>query len=334
MEPVLQVRNLATAFGKSENRVRAVNGISFNVDPGEVLAIVGESGSGKSVTMRSVMGIIPMPPGVIESGEAIFAGNDLLAMDQESLRRIRGKDIAMVFQDAMTALNPVITVGRQITEVLREHLRLSRSAAVDRAAELLGQVGIPNPRARLDQYPHEFSGGMRQRAMIALAMACQPKLLIADEPTTALDVTIQAQIIDLVVALQRDMDMSVIWISHDLGVVARIAQRVIVMYAGRVVEQGTVDDVFAAPSHPYTIGLLASLPTMEEDAASTRLDSIPGQPPNAANLPRGCAFAERCPLAEDTCFSHQPELQPVREHEAACHRLDEVQRLEGRLPWQ
>ena len=334
MEAALRVHNLTTAFGKQEDRVRAVNGVSFEVGEGEVLAIVGESGSGKSVTMRSVMGIIPMPPGVIESGDAWFAGQDLLKMDDETLRRIRGKDIAMIFQDAMTALNPVLTIGRQITEVLREHMGMSQRQAVARAAELLGQVGIPNPDTGLTQYPHQFSGGMRQRAMIALAIACQPKLLIADEPTTALDVTIQAQIIDLVVSLQRDLGMSVIWISHDLGVVARIAQRVVVMYGGRIVEHGRVEDLFDRPAHPYTIGLLASLPKMDEEEVGQRLDSIPGQPPDATRLPPGCAFAPRCPLAQASCQSTLPPLAEVSAgHQTACLRLDEVQRLGGRLSW-
>ena len=334
MEAALRVHNLTTAFGTKEDRVRAVNGVSFEVGEGEVLAIVGESGSGKSVTMRSVMGIIPMPPGVIESGDAWFAGQDLLKMDDETLRRIRGKDIAMIFQDAMTALNPVLTIGRQITEVLREHMGMSQRQAMARAAELLGQVGIPNPQSRLTQYPHQFSGGMRQRAMIALAIACQPKLLIADEPTTALDVTIQAQIIDLVVSLQRDLGMSVIWISHDLGVVARIAQRVVVMYGGRIVEHGRVEDLFDHPAHPYTIGLLASLPKMDEEEVGQRLDSIPGQPPDATRLPPGCAFAPRCPLAQASCQSTLPPLAEVSAgHQTACLRLDEVQRLGGRLSW-
>ncbi len=334
MEAALSVHHLTTAFGKKEDRVRAVNDVTFEVGEGEVLAIVGESGSGKSVTMRSVMGIVPMPPGVIESGDAWFAGQDLLRMDAETLRRIRGKDIAMIFQDAMTALNPVLTVGRQITEVLREHMRMSRRQAMSRAAELLGQVGIPNPESRLKQYPHQFSGGMRQRAMIALAIACQPKLLIADEPTTALDVTIQAQIIDLVVSLQRDLGMSVIWISHDLGVVARIAQRVVVMYGGRIIEQGLVEDIFDHPAHPYTIGLLASLPKLDDEHVGERLDSIPGQPPDATRLPPGCAFAQRCPLATAACQAALPALADVgADHRAACIRIDEVRRLKGRLSW-
>ena len=334
MEAALTVNHLTTAFGRNEDRVRAVNDVTFEVGEGEVLAIVGESGSGKSVTMRSVMGIIPMPPGVIESGDAWFGGQDLLKMDDETLRRIRGKDIAMIFQDAMTALNPVLTIGRQITEVLHEHLGMSRSEAMARAAELLGQVGIPNPQSRLKQYPHQFSGGMRQRAMIALAIACHPKLLIADEPTTALDVTIQAQIIDLIVGLQRDLGMSVIWISHDLGVVARIAQRVVVMYAGRIIEHGPVDDIFDHPAHPYTIGLLASLPKPEDEHLGERLDSIPGQPPDATRLPPGCAFAPRCPLAKSSCRASLPVLTDVSAgHHAACLRIDEVQRLQGQLSW-
>ncbi len=334
MEAALTVNHLTTAFGKEEDRVRAVNDVTFEVGEGEVLAIVGESGSGKSVTMRSVMGIIPMPPGVIESGDAWFAGQDLLQMDDETLRRIRGKDIAMIFQDAMTALNPVLTIGRQITEVLHEHMGMSHREAMSRAAELLGQVGIPNPQSRLKQYPHQFSGGMRQRAMIALAIACHPKLLIADEPTTALDVTIQAQIIDLIVGLQRDLGMSVIWISHDLGVVARIAQRVVVMYGGRIIEHGRVEDLFEHPAHPYTIGLLASLPKLDDDHLGERLDSIPGQPPDATRLPPGCAFAPRCPLANASCQASLPVLSDVTaDHQAACLRIDEVRRLQGRLSW-
>ena len=332
-QALLSVDGLTTSFGRGPGKVRAVADMSFDLAEGEVLAIVGESGSGKSVTMRSIMGIIPMPPGVIESGTAFFDGADLLAIDEEHLRRLRGKDIAMVFQDAMTSLNPVLTVGRQITEVLEEHLGMTGKAARDRAIALLDEVGIPDAAHRIDEYPHQFSGGMRQRAMIALAIACGPRLLIADEPTTALDVTIQAQIIDLVVGLQTAHDMGIVWISHDLGVVARIAQKVIVMYAGRVVERATVEDLFDAPAHPYTIGLLASLPRLDQEPGE-HLDSIPGQPPNASSLPPGCAFAPRCPLATETCRVEVPPVITVGDgHHAACHRLDEVRRREGRLPW-
>ena len=264
MKTLLEVNNLTTRFYIQNGVVQAVNGISFDMQEGEIIGVVGESGCGKSVSMRSIMRIIPEPPGKIEAGEVLFEGKDLLKLDEETMRRIRGKEIAMVFQDPMTSLNPVLTVGLQLTETITEHLNLGKKPALEKAQELLELVEIPNAKQRLDEYPHQFSGGMRQRAMIAMALACNPKLLIADEPTTALDVTIQAQIIDLVKQLQEDLGMAVIWITHDLGVVARIAQRMLVMYAGYIIEEASVESLYENPSHPYTLGLLGSLPRLDD----------------------------------------------------------------------
>jgi oligopeptide transport system ATP-binding protein len=321
---LLKVNNLTTRFYTSEGIVHAVNGVSYTIDKGEILAIVGESGCGKSVSVRSIMRLIPQPPGQIESGEVLFKGRDLLKVGDEAMRKIRGDEIAMIFQDPMTSLNPVLTIERQITEVLEQHGKTHGGAATQRAVELLEMVSIPNATQRLKEYPHQFSGGMRQRAMIAMALACEPDLLIADEPTTALDVTIQSQIVNLVKRLQQRSDMAVIWITHDLGVVARLAQRVMVMYAGYVIEEAPVKELYGDPRHPYTLGLLRSLPRLD-DAPNTKLISIPGQPPDQVALPAGCPFAPRCPFVVDQCLAEMPAQETVTDqHRVACWRHDEV----------
>jgi oligopeptide transport system ATP-binding protein len=305
--------------------VHAVNGVSYTLEEGETLGVVGESGCGKSVHALSIMRLIPDPPGKIEDGEIKFDGRDLLKVSETEMREVRGAEIAMVFQDPMTSLNPVFTVGFQIKEALKLHLRMDDKAAQDRAAELLGLVGIPEARQRLDDYPHQFSGGMRQRAMLAMALSCNPKLLIADEPTTALDVTIQAQIIDLTKRLQERLGMAVMWITHDLGVVAGLAQKVNVMYAGYIVERGDVKDIYARPRHPYTIGLLGSLPRLDE-APGTKLISIPGLPPDLLIMPPGCPFAPRCTYAMDACLEAVPSLGETdgEDHWVACFRWKHV----------
>jgi len=307
MAPLLTVRNLRTEFRLREGIVKAVNGISFYLDPGETLGIVGESGCGKSVSMLSVMRLIPQPPGRIVDGEVLFERRDLLKLDGEAMRRVRGAKIAMVFQDPTTFLNPVLKIGLQISETLQEHLEMNRAAADERAVELLGQVGIPLAYDRVNNYPHEFSGGMRQRAMIAMALSCNPQILIADEPTTALDVTIQAQIIDLVKTLRDERGMSVIWITHDLGIIAGLVDRVNVMYAGYIIETGPVEDIYAAPRHPYTLGLLRSVPRVDARVKS-QLVPIEGVPPDMVNLPRGCPFFPRCTCAVDRCQVENPLL--------------------------
>jgi oligopeptide transport system ATP-binding protein len=322
---LLEIRNLTTRFHTHEGVVNAVNGISYSLDEGEILGIVGESGSGKSVSMLSVMRLIPDPPGKIEAGEVIFSGRDLLQLDEEEMERVRGAEIAMIFQDPMTSLNPTLTVGFQISEALKRHQGLDKGQAQERAAELLTLVGIPKAAERLKDYPHQFSGGMRQRAMIAMGLSCNPMLLIADEPTTALDVTIQAQIVDLVKRLQERIGMTVIWITHDLGVVARLAQRVLVMYAGYVVEDAPVDDLYASPRHPYTLGLLGSLPRLNQ-ASSAKLFSIPGQPPSLVALPPGCPFAPRCNYATERCRQENPTLGVVDlKHKVACWQQDQTE---------
>ncbi len=325
MTPLLEVTDLTTRFYTQNGVVDAVNGISFAINEGEIIGVVGESGCGKSVSMRSVMRLIPDPPGKIEAGTAIFDGDDLLKLEEETIRRIRGREIAMIFQDPMTSLNPVLTIGRQLAEVLQEHLGLSDRQAKSRAQELLEMVGIPNAKQRLNEYPHQFSGGMRQRAMIAMALACNPRLLIADEPTTALDVTIQAQITDLIKQLQDELGMAVIWITHDLGVVARLVERVVVMYAGYIIEDSPVKELYANPGHPYTLGLLASLPRLD-DAPDTQLVSIPGQPPNQLALPKGCPFAARCSHRVDRCMTENPRLEQfgTKQHHVACWEKENI----------
>jgi len=318
MPPLLDVRNLEVRFFTRDGVVDAVNGVAFRLPEGEALGIVGESGSGKSVTMLSILRLIPQPPGRITKGEVLFQGVDLLKLDEADIRRIRGSKIAMVFQDPMTSLNPVLTIGRQITEVLETHLNMSPHEARQRAIELLQMVGIPNAAERLNDYPHQFSGGMRQRVMIAMALACHPQILIADEPTTALDVTIQAQIIDLVKRLRDELGMAIIWITHDLGVVAGLAHRVAVMYAGYIVEEAPVLELYHNPRHPYTLGLLGSLPRLDR-RERRRLVSIDGMPPDLLELPSGCPFAPRCPYAFDRCWEENPRLEEIApNHRMAC----------------
>ncbi len=316
--PLLEVKNLKTQFFTQDGIVHAVNGVSFHVEEGETLGIVGESGCGKSVSVLSVMRLIPQPPGKIVGGEVLFDGHDLLKVSDDEIRQVRGNKIAMIFQDPMTSLNPVLTIGRQIGEALELHLGMNRQEARKRTAELLSMVGIPQAEDRLDDYPHQFSGGMRQRAMIAMALACNPRLLIADEPTTALDVTIQAQIVDLVKRLRDEIGMAIIWITHDLGVVAGIANRMMVMYAGFVVEEASVKEIYANPRHPYTLGLLGSLPRLDE-VRREKLTSIEGLPPDLISLPQGCPFEPRCVYAIDQCREERPELEPVGpRHRIAC----------------
>ena len=320
---LLEVSELTVEFDTDDGVVKAVDRVSFDVRARETLAIVGESGSGKSVTALSIMRLVPIPPGRIR-GAVRLAGRDLLSLSADEMRRVRGKEVAMVFQDPMTALNPVFSIGSQITESLELHEGLSKTAARARAAELLGLVGIGDGTRRLDDYPHEFSGGQRQRIMIAMALACSPKLLIADEPTTALDVTIQAQILDLLSKLQQEFDAGIIMITHDLGVVARVADRIAVMYAGRIVEQGTAEEIFASPRHPYTWGLLDSIPRLDGDR-SAALIPIPGSPPSLINRPPGCAFHPRCPAMRPICQNDVPELRTVGgEHRSACLRAEEA----------
>ena len=320
-DPVLRVRDLRVAFGTKRGLAEVVNGVSYDLYPGETLAIVGESGSGKSVSVLALMGLVPQPPARVR-GEVWFEGDDLLASSDRQWRSVRGNKIAMIFQDPMTSLNPVKTVGYQIIEPLLLHTDLRGDAARDRAIELLSLVGIPDPTARIDAYPHQLSGGMRQRIVIAMGLACDPDILIADEATTALDVTTQAQITDLVASLQQRLGMAVIWITHDLGVVAGIADRVLVMYGGRIAEFAEVDALYASPRHPYTAGLLASLPlpgTERPDA----LTSIPGLPPDPVDMPPGCAFAPRCPRVQDDCRDAPPLLEGGAHHVAAClHPLE------------
>jgi len=321
---LLEVRDLTTRFYTEEGVVYAVDGVSYNLDEGETLGVVGESGCGKSVHALSIMRLIPIPPGRIEKGQVIFRGRDLLKISGDEMRSVRGAQISMVFQDPMTSLNPVLTVGFQITEALKLHLGMSDKEARARAAELLATVGIPESVQRLDDYPHQFSGGMRQRAMIAMALSCNPMILIADEPTTSLDVTIQAQIIDLVKRLQEKLGMTVIWITHDLGVVAGLARRVNVMYAGRVVETGEVKAIYGNPRHPYTVGLLGSLPRPDE-VHGEKLFSIKGEPPDLLTPPEGCPFAPRCEYRVERCVRQRPPLTEVESgHSSACWEYERV----------
>lgn len=315
---LLQVNDLRTRFHIPEGTVYAVNGISFTINEGETVAVVGESGCGKSVTMLSILGLIPIPPGEIVSGRALFRDTDLIKLSEADFEHLRGEAIAMVFQDPMTSLNPVLTIGRQITETLRLHLGMNQEEADKRAIELLERVGIPEAASRLKNYPHQFSGGMRQRVMIAIALSCNPNLLIADEPTTALDVTIQAQIVELVLKLRQQLRMTIIWITHDLGVVAGLADRVLVMYAGFIVEEASVDDLYETPHHPYTLALLGALPRVDR-RRDHRLSSIPGAPPNLLVEPTSCPFAPRCTFVIDKCKEENPPLETVAtNHKAAC----------------
>jgi oligopeptide/dipeptide ABC transporter ATP-binding protein len=328
VEPVLSIRDLTVEFDTEDGVVHAVTGVTYDVLPGETLCIVGESGSGKSVSVLTMMGLVPMPPGRVVSGEALFKGRDLLTMPQKELRTLRGGALAMIFQDPMTSLNPVLTIGDQISEALRAHQPgMSEKAARARTVELLEAVRVPFADQRYDQYPHEFSGGMRQRAMIAMAMANEPTMLIADEPTTALDVTIQAQVIEVLKAAQAETGAATILITHDLGLVAELADHVVVMYGGRVVEVGDVYTIFAEPRHPYTIGLMESLPSLTED--EEWLKPIPGSPPSLLNRPPGCAFHPRCAQSagRERCRAEVPELRSIGtvHHSTACHFAEELE---------
>ena len=325
--PLLSVRNLSVEFAAEDGQVQAVRDISFDLQAGEILGLVGESGSGKSVSMSSLLRLNPSPPARITGGSVSFEGTDLLKLSERQMRRFRGREIAMVFQDPAMSLNPVQTVGSQITEAMRVHDRgLSRRDARTRAIELLDLVGVPSPKVRFAQYPHEYSGGMRQRAMIAMALSNRPKLLIADEPTTALDVTVQAQILDLLQDIQREANVSIIMITHDIGIIAEIADRVLVMYAGKIVEAADVQPIFEAPLHPYTRGLFLSLPRLDTPAGD--LPSIPGQPPSLNPPPSGCAFHPRCELSagRERCRTEQPDLTDAgHRHDVACHFFAELQ---------
>lgn len=316
---IFEVKGLATQFSTPDGTVHAVNGISFDLKEGETLGVVGESGCGKSVTMMSALRLIPMPPGKIVAGEVLFQGQDLLKMSKDEIRHVRGAQISMIFQDPMTSLNPVLTIGHQMTEPLLLHLGMNQEQAEDRAAELLEMVGIPKAKERLSDYPHQFSGGMRQRVMIAMSLACNPQILIADEPTTALDVTIQAQIVDLVSRLRDELGMAVIWITHDLGVVAGFAERVLVMYAGFIVENSPIVELYEKPLHPYTAALLRSLPRVDGSSIGHKLEVIEGLPPALLDKPMSCPFAPRCKFVQDKCLEENPPMQELSpNHFVAC----------------
>jgi oligopeptide/dipeptide ABC transporter ATP-binding protein len=318
MEGLLDVRGLRTYFHTSAGVIRAVDGVSWDVRKGETVALVGESGCGKSVSALSVMRLVSQPAGRIEAGEILFKGRNLLALSEEEMRQVRGREIGMIFQEPMTSLNPVLTIGRQLTEPLEVHLNMNRAQSHARAVELLSLVGIPDGARRLRQFPHQFSGGMRQRIMIAMALACNPALILADEPTTALDVTIQAQILELMKSLSRRLGVAILMITHNLGVVARYADRVNVMYAGKIVERATARETYANPRHPYTLGLLRSVPRLDEPRRA-KLQPIPGQPPDLSRLPAGCSFAPRCAYAVDRCRQEIPPLEAVAiDHVSAC----------------
>jgi oligopeptide/dipeptide ABC transporter ATP-binding protein len=326
MDVLLDVRNLHTQFLTSAGVVRAVDGVSWDVRPGETVALVGESGCGKSVSALSIMRLVAAPAGRIVGGEVIFKGRDLLKLSDEEMRRVRGREIAMIFQEPMTSLNPVLTIGRQLTETMEIHLGMTTAQARARAGELLAMVGIPDPERRLAQYPHQFSGGMRQRMMIAMALSCEPALILADEPTTALDVTIQAQILELMKDLSRRLGVAMLMITHNLGVVARYADRVNVMYAGKIVERASARELYANPRHPYTLGLLRSVPRLDEPRRA-KLQPIPGQPPDLSRLPAGCAFAPRCAYVMERCRVERPPLLAVADgHVSACWVAEELDR--------
>ena len=324
MATLLEVKNLKTHFFTMEGVVKAVDGVSYELNEGETLGLVGESGCGKSVSALSVMRLIPDPPGKIIDGEILLDGEDILKINMEGMREVRGAKIAMVFQEPMTSLNPVLTVERQITETLQLHMGMSKLESQRESVNLLTRVGIPDPEIRIKQYPHQFSGGMRQRVMIAMALSCNPRLIIADEPTTALDVTIQAQILDLMKSLTTELGVALIVITHNLGVVARYADRVNIMYAGKVIERGEAHEIYSNPRHPYTVGLLRSVPRLDLPRRA-KLDPIEGQPPDLINLPPGCAFRERCRWAIDKCATDTPELVETSDgHLSACFRADEL----------
>ena len=336
--PILQIKDLRTFFDTRDGTVRAVNGVSLELYAGETLCIVGESGCGKSVTAMTILGLLPKPPARIESGEILFQGTDLLKLDEQDMRAIRGNDISMIFQEPMTSLNPVLTIGRQISEVISLHQGVSDRVARDRAVEMLDRVRVPDPHQRVNEYPHQLSGGMRQRAMIAMALSCNPKILIADEPSTALDVTIQAQILDLMRGLRDDFGTSIILITHDLGVVAEMGERVLVMYAGGKVEEASVEELFHYPLHPYSEGLMTSIPRLNEslarDGDRVRLQEIPGMVPSLIEEIPGCLFAPRCSYASEQCEAESPELAEHRKHHyAACWESGNfANRLESPTP--
>ncbi|MFZ5942593.1 MAG: ABC transporter ATP-binding protein [Bacillota bacterium] len=318
-QKILEIKNLKTHFFTEAGIVKAVDGVSFSLKKGQTLGIVGESGSGKSITALSIMGLIPTPPGRIVDGEILFRNIDLTKLPEKEMKKIRGNDIAMIFQDPMTSLNPVLKIGEQIAEAIIYHQKLSKKEAWLKAAEMLEKVGIPQAGIRINDYPHQFSGGMRQRAMIAMALSCNPQLLIADEPTTALDVTIQAQILELMNQLKNEFETAIIMITHDLGVVAELCNDVVVMYAGQPVEITNVSTLFSQPKHPYTWGLLSSLPKLDDDEQG-RLVPIEGSPPDLRNLPAGCSFAERCKMVQEKCFKTAPLLKEIESgHTVACH---------------
>lgn len=324
MRSLLEVKDLEVAFYTKDGVVRAVNGISYTMEEGDTLGVVGESGCGKSVSTMAMLRLIPEPPGKITGGQVLFDGVDLVQMDRDDLHTIRGGKIAVIFQDPMASLNPVMMIGEQIAEAIMVNLGYGRKEAMDRTIEVLTRVGIPRAEDRVKDYPHQFSGGMRQRVMIAMAISCQPKLLIADEPTTSLDVTIQAQIVDLVQSLQRELGMAVIWITHDLGVIARLAKRVNVMYAGFIIESGLAKQVFKQPRHPYTVGLLGSVPKPDVEGKQT-LHYIDGTPPDMLRLSEGCSFYPRCPYRTEACEKTRPTLEDLGDgHKAACWRADAV----------
>ncbi|MEE2884291.1 MAG: ABC transporter ATP-binding protein [Chloroflexota bacterium] len=324
---LLEVNNLTTHFFTSDGVVKAVDGITYSLEEGEILGIVGESGCGKSVSALSLMRLVADPPGKIVDGEVLFEGKDLLQVEDSEMRSIRGNRMAMVFQEPMTSLNPVLTIGRQLTETLELHQNMSKTEARARAAELITQVGIPDAENRLKDYPHQFSGGMRQRVMIAMALSCNPRLIIADEPTTALDVTIQAQILELMQELSKQYGTAMIIITHNLGVVARYANRIIVMYAGNIIETGSSEEIFHNPRHPYTLGLLNSVPRLDQ-AMKVSLDPIQGLPPDLVDLPPGCSFAPRCPYVIDKCTQETPPLIDHSDvHTTACWRHEELNTL-------
>jgi oligopeptide/dipeptide ABC transporter ATP-binding protein len=324
-QKILEVKNLCTSFFTEAGEIKAIDDVSFNVYKGKTLGIVGESGCGKSVTSLSIMRLIPQPPGKIVSGQILYQGQDLTKLTSAEMRAIRGNEISMIFQEPMTSLNPVFTIGDQVCEAISLHQDLSRKEIRNKAVEMLKLVGISSPERRLEEYPHQLSGGMRQRVMIAMALSCNPQLLIADEPTTALDVTIQAQILDLLRDLQQKVGMGLILITHDLGVVAEVADEVVVMYAGRVVEQGTVQEIFASPKMPYTKGLLNSIPTLSQDPTGrmkkSRLEAIPGIVPNLLHLPQGCRFQERCSYVMDQCRQEEPDLRVIAENQVMPHSI-------------
>lgn len=329
MATLLQVRNLTTQFFTSSGTVRAVDNVTFHVDEGETVAVVGESGCGKSVSALSILRLVPWPPGKIVGGSINFMGQNLLEMGDKDIRRVRGREISMVFQEPMTSLNPVLSIGLQLTETMQHHLGLSPAQALKRAAELLEMVGIAEPKRRLAQFPHHLSGGMRQRVMIAVALSCEPKLIIADEPTTALDVTIQAQILELMKDLTKRLGVALVVITHNLGVVARYADRVNVMYAGKIIEMGSAQQIYHQPHHPYTLGLLASVPRMDQPRG-TRLIPIDGQPPDLTRLDGGCAFRPRCRFAVDRCAQEFPPLENIDSgHVSACWRVKEINELKN-----